>query len=200
VLVLPVLFLVVVALLGLLSVLLLACEPLHWWTIPGTLAVIVYTVLICLIAFFGDFLSFEWRVALFVVGTAIVVIVAIVFALSWLISWLRKPKQKTEVKRPLTEQQARQMIIDAINRGGIATNPHIVSMREHKGLWHCEGNATANSTTTHFRAEVDEKGNVDILGVPVCKACGQQMTLLDEENQKWYCYKDDEVLYLTYPS
>ena len=29
--------------------------------------------------------------------------------------------------------------------------------------------------------------------LPTCRVCGQQMQLLDEENQRWYCYKDDQV-------
>jgi len=28
-----------------------------------------------------------------------------------------------------------------------------------------------------------------------CKVCGKEMRLLDEEQQKWYCYKDDVVYF-----
>lgn len=34
-----------------------------------------------------------------------------------------------------------------------------------------------------------------VLSKPVCRKCSKPMVLLDEENHKWYCYKDDEVFY-----
>ena len=33
------------------------------------------------------------------------------------------------------------------------------------------------------------------LQAPVCRTCGKPLILLDEEEQRWYCYKDDEVFY-----
>jgi hypothetical protein len=36
---------------------------------------------------------------------------------------------------------------------------------------------------------------VTTLSVPDCKQCGYPMKLLDEDNQKWYCYKDDKIYY-----
>jgi len=31
--------------------------------------------------------------------------------------------------------------------------------------------------------------------VPVCRVCRRPMVCLDEENQRWYCYRDDEVFF-----
>jgi hypothetical protein len=28
----------------------------------------------------------------------------------------------------------------------------------------------------------------------ICAVCGRPMSLLDEENDRWYCYADDEVI------
>jgi len=30
---------------------------------------------------------------------------------------------------------------------------------------------------------------------PVCRKCNQPMKLLDEEAERWYCYKDEEVYF-----
>jgi hypothetical protein len=35
----------------------------------------------------------------------------------------------------------------------------------------------------------------ETLEPPKCRVCGQSMKLLDEEKQRWYCYKDDDVYY-----
>lgn len=34
---------------------------------------------------------------------------------------------------------------------------------------------------------------------PKCRICGKPMTLLDEDQQRWYCYKDDEIFLGTPP-
>ena len=33
------------------------------------------------------------------------------------------------------------------------------------------------------------------LQAPFCRTCGKPLFLLDQEEQRWYCYKDDEVFY-----
>jgi hypothetical protein len=45
----------------------------------------------------------------------------------------------------------------------------------------------------NFKAALESRRSNLEKNLPTCRVCGQRMKLLDDEAQKWYCFKDDEV-------
>ena len=41
--------------------------------------------------------------------------------------------------------------------------------------------------------ELLDLGKTNSENLPTCRVCGQPMQLLDKDEQRWYCYKDDKV-------